>query len=171
MKLAIIILVTTTSNLLSQSDSAVSFKLPELEITQMENGKKIIYEFENSTNRFFISDSFLVANPQKYNYKVNIQDISKLRVIHSTHIAPIMVAGFAIGGLLGAGLAGFGAHPTNPTTGELVFAILIGGGALSLLAGGIAFLISHDDEYMFNENMSIKKRKEMLLEAMRNNKK
>lgn len=154
------------SALYAQSDS-VSFKLPALKITQLENGNKVIYDFENSPNWFFVNDSFLVADPKKYNYKVGINNIKRITIKSGADVLPVMVLFFAIGGLFGAGVPG-GLHGGSVDSGERVVGALVGGGVLALIAGGIAALISHDNDYMLSKESFASKRKN-LIEILRKN--
>lgn len=161
-----IIILAAALPFLSKADS-LSFKLPSLNITQVENGKNVKYEFENSTNYFLVKDSFLVADPKRYNYKVKINDINNVSIKTGKNLGPLMVLMFAVGGLLGAGAAG-GLHGRNVETGERIVGALVGGAFLSLVSGGIALLISHDNEYVLSGKISHRK-KEFLIESLRKN--
>lgn len=163
MKYCIIIFVVSLPAL-SFADS-LSFKLPALNIGQIENGKNVWYEFENSTNTFFVKDSFLVADPKRYNYKVNINVLNQISIKTGTNLGPLMVLTFGIGGLLGAGAAG-GFHSNSVSTSERIIGALIGGAFLSLVSGGIALLISHDNEYVLSGKSFIDK-KSRLLESLK----
>lgn len=161
-----VIILALVIPLLSKADS-LSFKLPSLNITQVENGKNVKYEFENSTNIFIVKDSFLVADPKRYIYKVNINDINNVTLKMGKNLGPLMVLMFAVGGLLGAGAAG-GLHGRNVETGERIVGALVGGAFFSLLSGGIALLISRDNEYVLSGKSSSRK-KEFLIESLRKN--
>ena len=137
------------NDLQSQTDS-FSFKLPALKINQVENGKDVIYDFVNSPNWFSVNDSFLIADPKKYKYRVNINDINRITIKTGSNLLPVMVLFFAVGGLLGAASTRSAHH--SPSTGEQFIGALIGGGVFALLAGGIALLISHDNDYMLSKD-------------------
>lgn len=161
MKKAIVLFLFAYSIVLfSQTESIHNFKLPELKIAQIENGKNVVYEFDNSPNRFSVRDSFLTANPQLYNYKVNIRDVNKITVVRSANLAPVMAFSFAIGCLIGSASKGigFGGSPSYNTR-ERIFNALGFGLAFSLIAGGITLLISHDKEYDLSKYDLIMKKK------------
>ncbi len=162
----LIVLILLSIPAAAFSDSLV-FKLPALKISQIENGKNVVYEFEDTPNRFSLNDSFMTANPMKYNYKVNIKDINRITIKSGANVLPYMVLFFAIGGLFGAGAAG-GFHGGSVDPGERVVGALVGGGFLSLVVGGIALLISHDNEYVL-QGKSFSKKKEFLIDALKNN--
>ena len=154
----------------AQIDSTENFVLPELKITQNVNGKNVTYEFSSERNLFSVSDSFLVANLIKYNYKVNIADFRKLTIIRSSGVAPTMVVTFGVGFLLGYGLQGIdlgGGHSVS--TGQRVLGGLIVGSCLSFVAGAIALLISHDKAYDLSKYNFTEKRN-LLMKALKENK-
>lgn len=87
--------------LYSQSDSGISFYLPQLKITQKENGKTVIYDFEKEKNLIVVSDSSLFADPDKYKYSVNIKNIKKISIRDGTYFWKLAAIGAAIGGGFG----------------------------------------------------------------------
>lgn len=167
--LALFVLIEACS-LFSQMDTTINFKLPALKIAQIENGKSVVYEFDNPPNRFSVNDSFLTANPQKYNYKVNIRDVNKITVVRSANLVPIMVFCFAIGCLIGSSSHGIGFGGSQGyNTQDRIFNALGFGLAFSLITGGIVLLISHDKEYDLSKYELIMKKK-FLLKALKDNK-
>jgi hypothetical protein len=165
----VLLLVVILSNVIFSQSDTISFKLPALKITQLESGNNVIYDFENSPNWFFVNDSFLIADPQKYKYRVNINDINRVTIKTGSNILPVMVLFFGLGGLLGVGAAG-GITGHSVSTGQRIIGALVGGGVLALLAGGIALLVSHDNDYMLSKNSFSVKRKN-LIEILRKNRK
>jgi hypothetical protein len=79
MKKAVLLLVTLflIAPVYSQNDS--TYILPKLKIYQIEKNKIVYFSFEeNKYNKFFIADSFLTADPIRYNYKVKINEIDHI---------------------------------------------------------------------------------------------
>jgi hypothetical protein len=109
MKKTLLILSIITANLCSQTDSTFKFTLPELKISQLEKNKEVTYEFANERNIFLMSDSFLVANPDKYNYVVRIADIKKVAIRDGTHVWKTAAIIGGVGGVFGL-LVGVGFH-------------------------------------------------------------
>jgi hypothetical protein len=165
--IVVLLMIIFTQVISSSRADSLSFKLPALKINQVENGKDVIYDFENSPTRFFVNDSFLVADPQKYKYSVSINDINRITIKTGTNVLPVMVLFFAVGGLLGAAATHSAHH--SPTAGEQFIGAVVGGGVFALLAGGIALLISHDNDYMLSKDSFAEKRKN-LIEILRKNK-
>jgi len=77
----IIALFFVSSILFAQSDSVDTFNLPELKITQIENGKKTVYEFTEESNLFFIKDSLLTADTLKYKYSAALKNIKSVEFL------------------------------------------------------------------------------------------
>jgi len=75
-------LLLTSSILYSQNDSIYKFTLPELKITQLENGKDVTYGFSEERNLFLVSDTMLIADQQKYKYQVPISNIRKISILN-----------------------------------------------------------------------------------------
>lgn len=88
-------------NLHSQTDSVYKFTLPQVKLTHPEKNKIVTYEFENERNLFLMNDSFLTANPDKYNYSVRISDIKKISVRDGSYAWRTSVVVAAVGGGLG----------------------------------------------------------------------
>jgi hypothetical protein len=103
MKAAVIILF------ISVNISAQTFTLPDLKIKQKEKGESVIYDFEKEKNEFILTDSSLSANPKNYNYKVSIQDITKISIHDGSNFWQMTRIGSAIGGFFGI-LIGLGIH-------------------------------------------------------------
>jgi hypothetical protein len=164
--LAILFLITCT---VCFADS-LTLKLPALQISQTENRKNVVYDFEESPTMIIVSDSVLYADPLKYNYRVELNKISKLTIKSGTNLLPVAIFSFAIGGLLGTGVAGWGPHPTTPSTKERIEGAIIVGTIFTLLSTGIAWLISHDDTYSLT-GKSMKEKREILIKALNKNKK
>ena len=89
--------------LYSQNDTA--FILPKLKIY---NNKTEYYSFEKyDYTRFFISNNFLKADPQKYEYRIKINEINMLALRDGTAFWPFAAVGASIGFLGGFLLGGF----------------------------------------------------------------
>lgn len=85
----------------AQAKSDVEFILPEMKITQNENKKSVVYDFENDRNIFILNDSLLIAEPNKYKYSVKIWDVTKLSVRNGTYAWKTAGIVGGIGGGLG----------------------------------------------------------------------
>jgi hypothetical protein len=72
-----------------------------MKITQNENRKSVVYDFENDRNTFILNDSILIADPDKYKYSVRISDITKLSARDGTYAWKTAGIVGAIGGGLG----------------------------------------------------------------------
>jgi hypothetical protein len=154
--------------LFSQTDSIYNFTLPEIKISQIEKGKIVTYEFDNKYNSFAVTDSFLIANPNKYDYKVNIKNIKKVTFIKGSPVLPAAVTGFGIGFIFGYLLQGLGGHGSVADA-ERLLGGLMTGAVLGFVTGGIFLLISHDDEYDIRE-YDLKTRKKFLIKTFKENK-
>ena len=134
----IIALLLTSSILYSQNDSVYKFILPELKITQIENGKDVTYGFDNDINVFLLGDSSLTADPLKYNYKVTIADIKKFGISDGNYgwraAKTAGLVGGAIGVILGTGLSFVYGNGSNGTGLFIVIPAFVLSG---VLAGGI----------------------------------
>jgi hypothetical protein len=149
------------------SDSLV-FKLPALKISQVEGGKNVVYEFDESQNLFVLTDSVLTANPMLYKYSVNLRDVSRIAFYKEHNVAPAFVLGFGLGGLIGYWASGWGMH-SNPTVTRRVLGLFFGGTILGLISAGIAFLSSPNDVYDLSTN-NLTEKKKIVLEVFKKNK-
>jgi hypothetical protein len=133
----------------AQNDSVYSYTLPTVSILQNVNGKDVVYEFEKNYNSFLLADSFLVADVNKFNYRVNINNLKKITTIGKNTSAPgVMGASFGFGFLIGALLAGANFGGGNSVTGaERVLVGLGTGTVLAIIGGSITVLFSHDNSY------------------------
>jgi hypothetical protein len=96
-----ILLCAFVSVLSAQTDTSSVFVMPEMKISQKEKTEQVTYKFEGDRNIFLVTDSFLVANPDKYNYKVNLFDLKKISVRNETYVWKTAGIGAAVGFVLG----------------------------------------------------------------------
>ncbi len=157
----------------SQRDSSKVFLLPELTITQVQKGMKATYDFNSDKNIFYSTDSFLIANPHKTNYKVLYNDIDKKSFNNSgmkTWAAVSSAVGFGSGFIVS--FIPFGAHPVEREISiwdRLKFSM--GCGLAFGIAGAlIGALVSKQEDYMF-DNLSFDKKRQLILKALRENRK
>lgn len=151
----------------AQNDSAASYTLPSVIFLQTENGKDVQYVFEKNYNSFLLADSFLVADRNKFNYRVNIKDLKKITTTGKNTSAPaVMGASFGFGFLIGAVLAGANFGGGNSVTGAKRVLIGLGTGTiLALIGGSITVLFSHDNSYDI-DNKDYKLRKKQVKEIL-----
>lgn len=153
--------------LFAQTDSTFKFTLPQLKIYQHEKKKDVSYDFDNEKNIFFLSDSLLTANPEKYKYSVPLADIKKISVRDGTYVwktAGIIggvTAGFGL--LIGATVYALVSKASNESNLILVIPALtlIGafvGGVVGVLVG---FSVPYYENYTMREK-DLAKKKEML---------
>ncbi len=72
-------LLLTSSILYSQNDSMYNFTLPDLKITQIENGNKVMFDFDRECD-FTLQELSLIADTNIYKYRVPIADIKKITI-------------------------------------------------------------------------------------------
>ncbi len=98
-------LLLTSSILLAQNDSVYKYILPELKITQLENGKDVTYGFAEERNLLLVRDSILIGDPDRYKYQVPLGNIRKLSILDGNYgwrgAKVIGLAGGGLGVLLG----------------------------------------------------------------------
>jgi hypothetical protein len=140
-------------SLQSQTDSNY-FILPPFKVYQKEKGKEARYEFENERNLMIVKDSFLIADPKKYLYKVNVNDIRGIAFFSKTHgssLIPILGGiGFGLGFLIGSvGVSTGGSTDFNAGHALLGGAIL--GGMFALIGAGISIITGGFDETEFKD--------------------
>ena len=93
-------LLLTSSILFAQSDSVYKYTLPELKITQSENGKDVTYGFAEDRNILLVRDSVLLGDPGRYKYQVPLGNIRKLSILDGNY----GWRGAKVMGLVGGGL-------------------------------------------------------------------
>ncbi len=162
MKLLTLIIITTASLYSQTADSTFQFFLPELKISQLEKNKEVTYEFENERNIFLMSDSFLVADPVKYNYVVRIADIKKVSVRDGTYVWKTAGIVAAVGGVIGL-LAGTGMYiflDSIETKALFVIPAFTFGGALvgGLIGGLFGLAVPYFESYPQTEKDAGKKK-------------
>jgi hypothetical protein len=150
-KLFLIFLIFTFfSTAYSQPDSV--FMLPQLKIYQRENGKNVIYSFEQYRfNKFSFNGNYLIADTHRYKYKINIDDIRQVSFRDGNNGWTMAGYGAALGFVLGFFAGGYFDLSENPhkefhlnqaIPGGLIFALPFG------LFGGLIGLLSPDyDDY------------------------
>ncbi len=99
-KFILIMLFLTSSILYTQNDSVYKYTLPELKITQTENGKDVTYGFSEDRNILLVRDNMLSADPDRYKYQVPIGSIRKLSILDGNY----GWRGAKVMGLVGGGL-------------------------------------------------------------------
>lgn len=151
----------------AQNDSVFSYTLPAVNILQNDNGKDVVYEFEKNYNSFLLTDSFLVADVNKFSYKVNINDLKKITKVRKNTSAPaVMSASFGFGFLLGAMLAGMNFGGGSSVDGTQRVLVGLGTGTVfALIGGSITALSSHDNSYGVYDR-SFKERKTRIKEIL-----
>jgi hypothetical protein len=82
-----------------QSDST-AYTLPQLKLELVENRKDVVYNFDNESNVFVLTDSMIYINPLEIKYSISTGLIKKILVRDGTY----GLKGSAIGGAVGAGL-------------------------------------------------------------------
>jgi len=138
---------------LAQNDSVFSYTLPAVNLLQDVNGKDVVYEFEKNYNSFLLADSFLVADRNRFNYRVNINDLKKITTVGKNTSAPVVMGtSFGFGFLIGAVLAGANFGGGNSVTGTQRVLVGLGTGTVfALIGGSISALFSHDNSYNINK--------------------
>ena len=167
----IIVLFLPDCKLLSQNDSVYNFYMPELSVSQLEKGNKVIYEFKSSLNLFSITDSNFTADPKKYKYSVNIKDIHGVTIKKSSAAGTVIAITFGVGFLLGYGAAGIdfgGGHSVS--IGKRILTGIASGLLFGIIGGTVALVFSHDKSYELTKYSYTKKRTE-LLNILKKNKK
>jgi hypothetical protein len=134
----LIAFLLTSSILFAQSDSVYRYTLPELKITQSENGKDVTYGFAEDRNILLVRDSMLVADPDKYKYQAPIGNIRKLSILDGNYgWRGAKVMGL-VGGGLGVIMGGILAAAYGGVTDKATLVIVIPGFILAgVLAGGL----------------------------------
>ncbi|MBE2226404.1 MAG: hypothetical protein IAE93_03650 [Ignavibacteria bacterium] len=137
------------TSLLSQTDSAVTFGLPEMRIKQTEKGKVVTYEFDNSLNKFTVTPGFLYPDTNKYRYKVKLNDINSVSFKNGTNVWSAAGVTGAVGFVLGFFAGGyFTLHGTpkfnfnNALAGGLFFAV-----PFAIVGGVVGLLIPRYEDY------------------------
>ncbi|MEO8514949.1 MAG: hypothetical protein ABI543_15430 [Ignavibacteria bacterium] len=159
-----ILLILISVSVYSQSDSVYRFMLPELKITQLENGKDVIYGFDSNENIFLVQDSTLRANPDRYKYKVLLSDIKKLSILDGNEgwrgakVMGLVGGGITLvlGGIFTAAYGGFGdkAAMIIAIPAFILAGVLAGG----LVGGILGSAIPHFEEYSkFSDDVPAKK--------------
>ena len=163
MKLIIAFLLTS-SILFAQSDSVYKYTLPELKITQTENGKDVTYGFAEERNILLVRDTMLLGDPGRYKYQVPIRNIRKLSILDGNYGwrgAKVMgLVGGSLGVIMGGVLAA--AYGGVTDNGTLVIAIpgfiLAGVLAGGLVGGILGAAIPYYEEYSkFSDDTRAKK--------------
>lgn len=151
----------------SERDSAYTFFLPELTISQIERGKEVIYVFEKKVTKFRLSDSILTADPDIYNYRVRIQDIRSITFHHGTNAGLFSLSAGAVGFLLGFAASSFGHSDIDFK--DRLFGGLAGGAVFAIVGGAIGLLFTNDEYYRLND-LSAKDKHTSLLRIFKKNK-
>jgi hypothetical protein len=135
--------------------------LPELKIYQIEKKKDVAYAFDNDRNKILLNDSFLTADPRRYNYSVKLNDITKISVRNGTHFWDVAAWGAGIGFIFGFFTGGYFTMHGEPKDFHIEGA-LVGGAIvaipLGLLGGLIGLLIPDYDVYDLNKINSDKEK-------------
>jgi hypothetical protein len=157
-------------DIFSQSDSV--FMLPQLKIYQKENGKKVVYSFEQfKFNKFTVSGNYLIAVTHRYNYKVNINDIRQVSLRDGNNGLTLAGYGAALGFVLGFFAGGYFTidgpvkfNIKNAIPAGFIIALPFG------LIGGLVGMLSPDyDDYDLSK-VTKDYRLEMLKKILKKNK-
>jgi hypothetical protein len=158
------LLIVFSVSVYSQSDSVYKFNLPELKITQLENGKDVTYGFAEERNVFLVRDTMLEADPNRYKYQVPLANIRKLSILNGNYgwrgakVMGLVGGGLGVvmGGLFVAAYGGF-----TDKTGLIIAvpAFLLTGILTGGLVGGIlGAAIPYFEEYSkFSDDAQAKK--------------
>ena len=157
-------LLLTSSILLAQNDSVYKYILPELKVTQLENGKDVTYGFAEDRNILLVRDSMLIGDPDRYKYQVPLVNIRKLSILDGNHGwrgAKVMGLaggglGLLVGGIITAAYGGF-----SDKTGMIIAipAFLLAGVLTGGIVGGIfGAAIPYYEEYTkFSDDSQVQK--------------
>ena len=156
----------------SQSDSVYNCMIGKFRLYQNEKGKNNYYEFDNKWNLVSVNDSFFIADPNKFSYKVNINDITRISYRYGPNILKIAgisaFSGFALGFLV----FGLDIRMEGGIHGFSIWKGLFGGAISACVVGSIGALIgilsSRDDRYDINGKDINTKRKELLKSLYKN---
>ena len=97
----ILITILFCDTIHTQTDSVHNLLVPGFRLYQNEKGKNVFYEFEKDWNLIAVTDSFFIADPNKYKYKVSIKDITGISNHYGSNITAIVATTSSIGLLLG----------------------------------------------------------------------
>lgn len=152
-KYIILFLCAAPNLLFAQSDSLYDFMLPSFKIYRNENGKNVCYNFEKKWNLVTVQDSFLLADPNKYSYKSNLHDITKISFHSGSDIkkAAIItgIVGFGLGFLVGGAEISPGGGSEFIVSRAFLGGIL-GGIVFGFIGGTVSALVGKDEIYDLN---------------------
>lgn len=157
------IVLVCLSELFAQTDSGKVFILPEIKIYQTEKNHIVVYEFENEKNKFIVNDSFLIADPVRYNYRARLNNINKVSIRTGTKGWTGLAWGAGFGYFLGFWFGGYFTmhgnsvfHLDHALLGGLIIAVPFG------LIGGLAgLLFANYDDYELSKIKSENKKKSL----------
>jgi len=150
--------------LTAQSDSASTFLLPEMKISQKENGKKITFEFEKDKNRLSLKGSEISLKWYNEMHSVNIKDLKIIKFRDGSYFGQGALGGL-LAGVAIASLIFFTSkddnsnsqgHPNISIPKGAVFILVLPCTLLGMLFGG---LTPHYEEYNFTKIPDDKKLK------------
>ena len=147
--LTLLLYLVFITSIFSQTDSAVTFGLPEMRIKQKEKGKVVTYEFDNTLNKFTVTPAFLLPDTNIYKYKVKLTDVNSISFKNGTNVWSAAGVTGAVGFVLGFFAGGyFTFHGTpkfnfnNALAGGLVFAV-----PFALVGAVVGLLIPRYEDY------------------------
>ena len=154
-------LVFACQSVLSQSDTASAYILPELKIYHTNKGESTVYIFKDNRNKLYLTNSTLFADPEKDSYSVNLNQITKISFRNGTYFRKNAALFGSIGFAGLFALGGFFSPDDNPNKQfHIVPALVFGiaGGLAFALVGGMFGLISPKyDDYSLIKYTSVKK--------------
>lgn len=141
-----------TLNTEAQLLDSSGFNLPGLRITELKNKQEVIFIFDESKNFFILYDSILTADPNKYDYKVNINNIKKIAVYKGTSFFHGLGYGAGLGFVLGFVFGAFiiGDVGGGKANGGIDGGMMVGALAVlpsALIGGIIGFFMPRYNEY------------------------
>jgi len=147
--LTLLLYLVFITSLFSQTDSAVTFGLPEIRIKQKEKGKVVTYEFDNTLNKFTVTPAFLLPDTNIYTYKVKLTDINSIAFKNGTNVWSVAGVTGAVGFVLGFITGGFFTLDgpakfkfNTALAGGLIFAV-----PFALVGGVVGLLIPRYEDY------------------------
>lgn len=133
----------------------------------MEKGSEVIYGFEKKVTKFRLNDSTLTADPDKYNYNVQMKDIRSITFHHGSNAGTFSLSAGVIGFLLGFAASSFGHSDVDVK--DRLFGGFAGGAVFSIIGGAIGLLFTNDEYYNLNQ-LTVNDKHASLLKILKKNK-
>ncbi len=160
--LIVLYIVLSTIAVFSQVEKVFYFTLPPFRISQIEKGKVVKYGFEKDRNLIQLSDGFLAADPERYQYAVRLSDIEDISIRNGFSTFGGAKYGGFIGGGLGLIFGILNSVINKPKFAEIALVIpgLVGAGFLggALIGGLLGSLNPNYDAYeKFSRDQLVRK--------------